>query len=329
MKHIKLGKLELHKCCAALELYTNTEKNIVTSFQPSEKGLVLYGKYNLSDYFDKDQLDLPIGRIGHMHTGNPMYYDGGLQWFNITHIEDGKRSKALLSELKTMFVDEYGLDAVVKGSKVYVRHDEELKKIVSLDSTRYMTFFYVNVDCDYNKNYDYYKESVDESPSTEIGRLQELVNDFNRQDFINKVFERVAKVYGEDLEKKQFGEYERLERLADEHQDKDWVVGAELDNWFLPDESKVEAKKDKLEFIKENPDEWIEKRKDELEICISSLKDRETVSTDGVTMKEHLTNLLNSFEKSPDNQVENEKEKVQRQISRIKEDNGLPKRGDY
>src|SRR3990167_2429857 len=138
----------------------------IVTYWCNQPAMMFAGTYYADDFIDWDKLELPKVRAAWSH-GNPYYMDEGLPMIEF-HWRNGQleNEQIMRTHLEAVHevLKEYGVTAFQQehhGYKSYVMHEGVVVKIGSPQKVGNHLWTYINVDCDYNRTYTYYKPELE------------------------------------------------------------------------------------------------------------------------------------------------------------------------
>ncbi len=169
---------------------------------------------------------------------NPMYMDEGLhnidlQWHgtDLTKVAD-KLMTAIDNVLKPLGV-ETKRDSV--RDKMYFKHKDRWVKFFSCQEETGGAYSYININCAYNKAYDFYKPDVEKDIRDQYAYGLQAAHPDIKHDIVNTVMNEFAKLLGiaisdEPYEGQELTNWKTIQKLQDNY---DWLVAAKRNdaNW--------------------------------------------------------------------------------------------------
>ncbi len=191
--------------------------------------MMYYGGYHRDVYIDPAKMDLAECRLAvHGPTNNPMYMDAGLPLIDLQYDESrddlDKIHKSMVQAVKDI-VAKYGVDVIDKGTKLYFADKSRDVKFFSTAFIDGHYYFYVNLGCDYNKAYDYYRENVAKDIRDEYAYGLRAVNANIPESLVDDIIKRYSELYGLPLEMTGYATNEQslLENLDPIHHKLPWI----------------------------------------------------------------------------------------------------------
>ena len=251
LRWLKMDTLSPYETAAEYELQRslgNYEFSIAT-YRASESSIMMFGLFTGDRYLQigedckakcfKAGDDLPVVRIPLAQT-NPYYMDAGLVNIDIhighQDVPDVKW-KWLQAVLETFAA--HGIAAFTqpdvdnKGAlKVYVEHDGRDVKVHSADLSFDILSAYINIECDYNRVYDYYSPDAWPDVASDIRDahaygLRDIYPTVSYS-IVDDMVARFAVLLKVTLDDRPYDmrELSRLAELAIIHEDYQWVENA-------------------------------------------------------------------------------------------------------
>ena len=256
IRYIKTGEIDPITIAAHYELdrHIHWPKQTIVYHIPDRYSMMYYGYYPVSDYIDK--CDLPEIRVSGAIPNNPMIMDNGLPLIDVHYNPDRDDIEKINRCMEQALVDVVGkyTEVIVKGWKAYFRDGDKLVKFFSTAPIDGHYYFYINLDTDYNKAYDYYKPEVKKNIKDEYAYGLKAVCDVP-DDLVDQVIRRYSELYGTPLEDSKYTDEELaiIESLRPIMESNDWIYEAKRDDIYS--ESAL-TKLDGYEFeihLKEKP----------------------------------------------------------------------------
>lgn len=201
----------------------------VYTYQSSKPALMFFSTYEADEYVDYKMVDIPMVRAA-SSVGNPYYMDDGLPMIDF-HIGDVDQTiitpawhQALKEVLKTYGVTSYEIEE--KGAKTYVKEGDKDIKISSPQLDRGHFWTYLNLNCDYNKAYTYYKDQGVNPNDTAYG-LQAVYPDKDFSGLVEAVVRRWIEIMGMPVQDTTLG---FISNKNDIHESEEWVRYARRDD---------------------------------------------------------------------------------------------------
>lgn len=209
--------------------------------------------FNYRDKSGYHPVDVPIGNYDRVHLlryytpvtpfVNPMFMDAGLhnmdvQWHG-TDLPASEVIEAQMSAVETV-VARYGVETNRHESrgKIYFKHGDRWVKFYSGQPEVGGLYSYVNIDCAYNKAFDFYRPEVDKDEDLRDEFAYGLAQAF--PEITHDIMQEIANAFAENLGLGMFDEpYDEEERQIWQdtqmlQMDRDWLIhGRRKDaNWF-------------------------------------------------------------------------------------------------
>src|SRR3989344_449740 len=254
---LKSGAMKPTEIAAEYELGHNVGWDVPTirvhwADRPS---IGYYGFYPASEFIDRTKLDIPEDRIAPQPTWNdPMCQDEGLKLIDVQYDEKrdnlDKLDRSMKHAVKEV-IERCGIkvytkpDKTYKG-KLYFKHEGKLVKFFSTAFVGGHYYFYINLDCDYNKAYEYFLPGKNKPRHDKHADGLRAVKPDLPDSVIDEVLERYAQLYGLPLQYQGYTSEEArmMEQLVNIHEDEAWIKdGIRDDPYMLPI-----SHKDGLEF---------------------------------------------------------------------------------
>jgi len=185
---------------------------------------------------------LPVVRIysPYSASANPYYMDEGLHNIDIQY---GHNDVPYLTEVWlnaiTVVLTEKGVEVVRPDSrnKLYFRDGEKLVKFHSAENARGVLACYININCEYNKCYDFYRPDVDKDVRNEYAYgLQSVYPNINSS-VIDEIIVKFAELLEVTIEDNPYtpAEITNWQTIENLHSDIDWIKeGQRTDaNWWF------------------------------------------------------------------------------------------------
>lgn len=163
-RYIDLGQITPSRLASVFELNEHippTEQTIIhyTTDQPT---LLYWGSYARERYLDLSKIDIAEARLydPRVGTNDPMYSDQGLHWIQINYAGEDVLTtfqSAIQAVLKSK-----GIETKIEGGKMYFLDDKKWVKFYSQATFPDKSFFYINLNNDYNRAYSYHNTDTPE-----------------------------------------------------------------------------------------------------------------------------------------------------------------------
>ena len=188
---------------------------------------------------------LPVVRIFSPYSvsANPYYMDEGLHNIDIQYGNND-----------VPFLDETWVNAVkivVESKGIEVKHEDHPTKLFFKDGNKWVKFHsaenargvlacYININCEYNKCYDFYRPDVEKDVRNEYAYGLQAVNPTIDHSIIDEIIDKFAELMNITIEDKPYTQAEKdnwatVENL---HNNVDWIrdgVRTDANWWYKPD----------------------------------------------------------------------------------------------
>jgi hypothetical protein len=212
IRYVQPGNRNATTMAAQFEMLRHVflESQTIVSYAPTDPAMMYFGFYKTSDYIDK--IDIPECRLAGYMNWNPFYMDKGLKGIEIYYNSDRDDIPKIDRALKQAVKDVLGKYVTIskeKGGKLYFRHQGRDVKFYSGGYFEGVYLTYINLDCNYNKVYDYYKKSIKKNINDKHAYGLKKANPKIPNNIVDKIIKRYSEIYGLPLKKDSFKKNEK------------------------------------------------------------------------------------------------------------------------
>lgn len=243
LRYVPLGGVDPTMVPKEYELFHHLPSSelVVTSYWSRVPALMYFGTYPADVYTDK--VDIPEVRAA-SSEGNPYYMDDGLVMIDVHYNGEGDY-QSLLTQATIDVLKRYGVEAYNKGAKLYYQDpDGHDVKIASPQTDRGHTWTYINVNTEYTRYTDYYKDSVEKQVNDPYAYGLKRHHPNIGNNIVDEVIERFAELLDARFYTDSLTDIEKskLESLEVIHQDPQWVRYAQRSDigWWYQQEDGYE-----------------------------------------------------------------------------------------
>jgi len=189
--------------------------------------------------------DVPAVRIWSPNA-NPYYMDENLINVDIHYGQyqinglDEKWTSSIIEVLEDLGVPTIRVST--RPNKIYFEHNGRQVKFHSAENARGILACYINIDCDYNKNYDFYRPDVDRQSDVRDNYAYGIKRAYPFIDFsiVPLIVSRFASKLGVTLDERPYSDAElnKWDKLKLKHDNFDWVDDCKRDDagWHYSNE---------------------------------------------------------------------------------------------
>lgn len=163
-RFVDLGAISPARLAAVYELdeHIPNTKQTIFHYTANQPTLLYWGSYARETFLDTAKIDIAEARLYDMRVGtnDPMYSDEGLHWFQINF--DGEDVLTPFQTAIKNVLTGKGFELKQDDGKMYFKDGEKWVKFYSQATMIDKSFFYINLDNDYNKAYDYHNTDTPE-----------------------------------------------------------------------------------------------------------------------------------------------------------------------
>ncbi|MEI6751126.1 MAG: hypothetical protein WCK69_01055 [Candidatus Saccharibacteria bacterium] len=205
-----------------------------------------YDYADKSAYHPNDMIMPKVGRIPanriyspYTVSANPYYADEGLVtidiqygYINVPGIEN------VWCDSIVEVLANHGIEVIrpTERTKLYFKHKGRLVKFHSAENARGVVLGYFNLNCMYNKAYDYYKPGVEQDVRDEYAYGIQTAHPEITIDVVNEIVDLFAKKLSLPIDDTEYtsDEWESIRAIIPQHKDVDWIREAKRQdaNWF-------------------------------------------------------------------------------------------------
>jgi hypothetical protein len=214
------------------------EQTIV--FQTPDRPLIgYYGHYPADNYVG--DIDIAENRISapviDITGNNPLYLDQNMALIDIHYHPERDDIDKIDRDVRRAIIDIVGKYAKVseKGDKLYIEDGDRIVKFFSTAAIDGHYYFYININCDYNKVYSYYKKTVPKDVRDEYAYGLASVIKNLPDDLIYQIITKYAEHHGLPLVESKFTDEELaiIEKLKAPLSTTDWIRNGIRDDVHL------------------------------------------------------------------------------------------------
>ena len=233
IRYIQTGEIDPITIAAHYELdrHIHWNRQTIVYHIPDRYSMMYYGFYPVSKYIES--CDLPEIRVSGMLENNPMVMDSGLPLIDVHYHPERDDLEKLDSSMKQAVIEIVGkyVEVSGKGHKLYFKDGDKQVKFFSTAFVEGHYYFYINLDTDYNKAYDYYKPDVKKNIKDEYAYGLKSVADIP-DDLVDQIIRRYSELYGVPLEDSKYTDEELsiIDSLKPVMESQDWIQNAERDD---------------------------------------------------------------------------------------------------
>ena len=236
IRYIKPGNRDATTMAAQFEMLRHVflGSQTIVSYAPTKPAMMYYGFYKTSDYIDK--IDIPECRLAGYMNWNPFYMDQGLKGIEIYYNPDRDDVPKIDSALKQAtreVLSKYIKISKEKGGKLYFKHQGRDVKFYSGGYFDGVYLTYINLNCNYNKVYDYYKKSIKKNINDKHAYGLKTANPKIPDNIVDKIIKRYSEIYGLPLKNDNFkkNENDLIAYLKPIVSKKSWIKDAIRSNF--------------------------------------------------------------------------------------------------
>lgn len=183
---------------------------------------------------------IPANRIYSPYSisANPYFADEGLHNIDIQYgeLDVGDITSTWLQAIKEV-LGEHNIAVTGDSTKLFFEHKGQQVKFHSAENARGVLACYINIDCAYNKAYDFYKPEVQKDVRNQYAYgLKQAYPDIDHS-VVGDIIERFAKLLSLPVDKSHYtsDEWAKVVSLSKIHQDIDWIRDGKRKDagWFF------------------------------------------------------------------------------------------------
>ena len=163
-RYINLGKLTPSRLSAVYELdeHLPSTRQTVFYYTTDQPTILYWGSYAREKFLDTSKIDIAEARLydPRVGTNDPMFSDEGLHWIQINYT--GEDVVTPMQAAIQLVLESKGFDINTVGSKMYFKDGEKWVKFYSQATFDNKSFFYINLNNDYNRAYTYHNTNTPE-----------------------------------------------------------------------------------------------------------------------------------------------------------------------
>jgi hypothetical protein len=199
-----------------------------------------YGEGRTYPEYDR----LPVVRIysPYSASANPYYMDEGLHNIDIQY---GENDVPYLNDMWcnaiSLVLESKGVEVVrpTALTKLYFRDGDKLVKFHSAENARGVLACYININCEYNKAYDFYKPEVEKDVRNEYAYGLQSVYPHINHTVVDEIITKFAEILDVTIEDKPYegNEITKWQTIEQLHSNIDWIrdgVRTDANWWYNP-----------------------------------------------------------------------------------------------
>lgn len=199
-----------------------------------------YGEGRTYPEYDR----LPVVRIysPYSASANPYYMDEGLHNIDIQY---GENDVPYLNDMwcnaVTLVLESKGVEVIRPTglTKLFFKDGDKLVKFHSAENARGVLACYININCEYNKAYDFYKPNVDKDVRNEYAYGLQSVYPQIDHTVVDEIIEKFAELLNVTIEDKPYegNEITKWQTVEQLHSNIDWIrdgVRTDANWWYKP-----------------------------------------------------------------------------------------------
>ena len=163
-RYINLGKLTPSRLSAVYELdeHLPSTRQTVFHYTTDQPTILYWGSYAREKFLDTSKIDIAEARLydPRVGTNDPMFSDEGLHWIQINYT--GEDVLTPMQAVIQTVLKSKGFETKIVGGKMYFKDGEKWVKFYSQATFENKSFFYINLNNDYNRAYTYHNTNTPE-----------------------------------------------------------------------------------------------------------------------------------------------------------------------
>ena len=163
-RYINLGKLTPSRLSAVYELdeHLPSTRQTVFHYTTDQPTILYWGSYAREKFLDTEKIDIAEARLydPRVGTNDPMFSDEGLHWIQINYT--GEDVVTPMQAAIQLVLESKGFEINTVGGKMYFKDGEKWVKFYSQATFDNKSFFYINLNNDYNRAYTYHNTDTPE-----------------------------------------------------------------------------------------------------------------------------------------------------------------------